>query len=810
MPVEAPYTVLDSDFPVTRKGRYDERILFGPEFYRWRAGLYAALGGVGTTDIAIIGDSMFEGNGPTLPANKPMTVLRAATQERYRSGGEGYVPIIDASAGGGRVLNARFTQTAGGSNLTDFGYGFGRKSAVFNTNASLTFTFTGDRAWVLYTTGGGAGNLRVTVDGVILGTVNTFSSTLVRTGRVVDTGPLVGGPSASHTMVISAPGGAPSSINTIVVDGVMVFSTDGGPAQAFAGGVASGTNWKDEGAYFTAADVTKVINIEGIGTRTISAFVDSKNVTLNASVTTNSGAETYAWSFTTKRTTVGIGVRLWNGSHSGYSSSSYGGTADANSGIWSGALANIRPDMLAIELGLNDMPFTVPIATFKANLLDIVADAFAVLAYTPSVVLIPLWARADVKATGPWNTTGAIAQNVVTSGYAYPSSADIGKTVTGTGVPGSTTITGFTPTVMTDTGITPGTFTLSNNLTAADPAITIVSRTSTYADEDWAPYREAMYDLAREQGYAVWDMYNVVGYIGTDPMGLTSDKLHPSNVGGSLIGNELATLLTGSGKSNALLSGLADTKGQMLSAIGDNSWTVFGPGILGQYPTVAPNSTAGVLFSDWGANRRNVVGFLAQMGATTSTSHGLSAAPTVTSGIAAVNADAADGCWLRISTTATNGNVAKINTPNVVRRDWLPEAAFFAKVGATLTSARHWVGLFSGDPSGSATPSLHLAGFRYDTAADGTAFWRCVTAAGSATQTVTVTTVAVTASAAYRLRITSADANTVDFFINDVLVARHTTNLPTATTALQLWAAVTALSASARTLDVNRIIAASA
>jgi hypothetical protein len=69
-------------------------------------------------------------------------------------------------------------------------------------------------------------------------------------------------------------------------------------------------------------------------------------------------------------------------------------------------------------------------------------------------------------------------------------------------------------------------------------------------------------------------------------------------------------------------------------------------------------------------------------------------------------------------------------------------------------------GVITGNPSGSAN-------------------WKCVTISAS-TRTFTTTSVAVTASAWVKLRIEiNAAATSVGFYINDVLVATHTTNIPT-------------------------------
>jgi hypothetical protein len=77
-------------------------------------------------------------------------------------------------------------------------------------------------------------------------------------------------------------------------------------------------------------------------------------------------------------------------------------------------------------------------------------------------------------------------------------------------------------------------------------------------------------------------------------------------------------------------------------------------------------------------------------------------------------------------------------------------------------------GVITGNPSGSAN-------------------WKCVTISAS-TRTFTTTSVAVTASAWVKLRIEiNAAATSVGFYINDVLVATHTTNIPTSSAPICIY-----------------------
>jgi hypothetical protein len=180
-------------------------------------------------------------------------------------------------------------------------------------------------------------------------------------------------------------------------------------------------------------------------------------------------------------------------------------------------------------------------------------------------------------------------------------------------------------------------------------------------------------------------------------------------------------------------------------------------------------------------------------------------APSI--GGTASTSDDADGAFHLLTSGAVSGNAASwtMTATPMLRRDWDSRFVARIKTGATLTTVRHWVGMFSADPSASATPAVHYAAFRYDTTADSaSAVWRTVTDSGTGTPAKTDTTVAVAASTAYTMRI-RLSATDVKFYINDVLVATHTSTLPTTTTGLGYYVGVTTLAASARTIKVGRI-----
>ncbi len=135
----------------------------------------------------------------------------------------------------------------------------------------------------------------------------------------------------------------------------------------------------------------------------------------------------------------------------------------------------------------------------------------------------------------------------------------------------------------------------------------------------------------------------------------------------------------------------------------------------------------------------------------------------------------------------------------LTRRDYEPTFVVVCKTGAAITTTRHWIGMFSAAPFGGATPAVHYAAFRYDTGADGTAFWRCVTDSGTGAPTVTVTVAAVTVDTRYRFTI-ALTSSSAYFYINGLLVATHTATLPGAATNLGIWSGVRTLAAVNRSL----------
>lgn len=162
--------------------------------------------------------------------------------------------------------------------------------------------------------------------------------------------------------------------------------------------------------------------------------------------------------------------------------------------------------------------------------------------------------------------------------------------------------------------------------------------------------------------------------------------------------------------------------------------------------------------------------------------------PTHTLTGTASNVSDSSGHYVQLSGDGAIAGI-QIATTEVVKTEIGPVCTFVVKTGALLpvqATERIWIGMSSADLSGSDSPTgAHVMAFRYAISTDGTVFWRTVTNDGGADAgTPTTTTVAIAASTRYVLTVDASDSTSIKFYINGTLASTHTTNLPTATTAL--------------------------
>lgn len=209
---------------------------------------------------------------------------------------------------------------------------------------------------------------------------------------------------------------------------------------------------------------------------------------------------------------------------------------------------------------------------------------------------------------------------------------------------------------------------------------------------------------------------------------------------------------------------------------------------------------------DPGSGIRRLILIQQDASLTTLSTHG-TGIPVTNGTPSLVNVGTGEGQFIQYLSGAVSGNNGGVTAPTFDQTQFIyrPIIDVAVRNPATISTARWWVGMFSGDPMGSATPALHIMGFRYDTAVDGTT-WRAITDNGSGTPTATDTTVTFSATTSYRMRIIvdSAGAN-VRFYINGILRATHTTTLPTTTQNLGYCAQVQTTSAAARGIRFGRL-----
>jgi hypothetical protein len=150
----------------------------------------------------------------------------------------------------------------------------------------------------------------------------------------------------------------------------------------------------------------------------------------------------------------------------------------------------------------------------------------------------------------------------------------------------------------------------------------------------------------------------------------------------------------------------------------------------------------------------------------------------------------------------------------ILRTGFNATCGFLIQTGVTHTAIRMWFGLTNGDLHAVGTPVIGtdkhaIAAFRYDTTVDtGTTNWRSVTTAidgGGKVSGVTVTDTGVDAAvnASPHLFIIQTSITAITFWIDDRVVARHTTNLPTDIN-LGHTCSVTTLDASNKRIEFGR------
>lgn len=761
---------------------YALRLIDDSELRDW----YGALAARDTEPATIYfwGDSVTNGGFATAKSKTYARVFMDSIQRMYRVGGIGYQPA--GNPGGGVYLTPWVTA---GSPVAQTTYGPGHHALLMNNNATqyAEITVTTDRVHLYFATDTTFDVAEILIDGVQVATIDTTGTANGITRW--DSGAIAEGVlGKTHTIRVR-----PASGSTIVLTGIMVFDTD-----------------------------------------------------------------------------YGKGVQVWEGGRSGSTTADWT-TYPSNHYSFMDP-AYMDPDLVIIQFGLNDQLQGLGGPTFKANLSTMIDNVYAASAKPVSIMLMSLWASAVANTRTDATVTNGSA--VVTSAGASYTDGIIGSIYDGTDFPAGTKVLSRQSATQV---------TMTANATAGGSNRTFRVRPT---EEMWAPYRAAMKELADERNLYLFDMYDLVEWLGDtgedsvndlattntsavvnsntalfratvdegmgisgagipggttilsvqsatqatmsanatatatgvaatftnrrDPNRLTTDLLHPSDRGMQWIADELSRRLAGLPKFANIPVGVFDVKGDTIVATGPDAFARLPAGQEGQVPAYAASSPNGMTTADPGMLNR-IIQVLANPGAATFANVGLAAAPTVTSPTAAASDDQTTGPFVRVNTAGTSNSDASVVTPfTICRSAWIPEFTAIVMPHTSLAVLRIWVGLFSATPvAGSDPASLHAAAFRYDTGADGTAFWRTYTKDGT-TATVKTTTQSIATSTRYTMRIefrgtAGTNATQIRFYINEALVGIHDTNLPGGSTNnLGVHVGVRTLEAVAKSLRLGR------
>jgi len=197
-------------------------------------------------------------------------------------------------------------------------------------------------------------------------------------------------------------------------------------------------------------------------------------------------------------------------------------------------------------------------------------------------------------------------------------------------------------------------------------------------------------------------------------------------------------------------------------------------------------------------------------GTTTRILVGINSADIIATGTV-TNLDDATGTYHNFATTTSTNDFVRLIDNMSFTPEWLPRIVNVIKTGTDITSVRIWCGMItnaspytSDDPAGG-----DYAAFRYSTAADGTAFWRTFTKDGT-TSTVTTTTAAIAADTKYILEVRYDSASSVGFYVNNALVATHTTHLPrtSLTSYFSNYTTCTTLTSASRSIRIGKMYVA--
>lgn len=164
--------------------------------------------------------------------------------------------------------------------------------------------------------------------------------------------------------------------------------------------------------------------------------------------------------------------------------------------------------------------------------------------------------------------------------------------------------------------------------------------------------------------------------------------------------------------------------------------------------------------------------------------------------------DAVEGPWHGFTTGGTSGDAAGVDSDAAAWIDWDPTIIMHMGDCAGTTTRRIWCGLFSSTPSASDDPAINGCGFRYSSAASD-ANWQTWSNDGSSGGTINDSGVVFTITTPYKMemRCTSGE---IEYYIDDALVATHSTNLPTSGIELSMFFRITTLTNATRAMSIGK------
>lgn len=202
-------------------------------------------------------------------------------------------------------------------------------------------------------------------------------------------------------------------------------------------------------------------------------------------------------------------------------------------------------------------------------------------------------------------------------------------------------------------------------------------------------------------------------------------------------------------------------------------------------------------FRTWAIQQNGGLTTLNQMGFTT--------APTVTG--TATNLNTSTGQFIDYASAAVLDNDAGwiSSAFSQTRFDYRPNWRCAMRTGPVITVVRYWLGMFSATPIASDDPTVHGFGFRFSTSA-GDVNWMAWSNDNSGGGTIVDTGIPVVADTSYLLvAIVNAGGGSIRYYINDVLVATISTNLPGAANNLGHVERLRTLEAVAKSIRLSKV-----